>query len=166
MKNAPQPIPPGPGQETVWHYPRTPRVEPTTKRIQVIHADRIIVDTRDAYRVIERGHPPAYYVPPEAILFPCLQQTLQEFSCPFKGRAWLCNLEGPSFMVRHAAWSFIEVLPAYQAIQFYVAFHAHLLDQCLVEGERVTPQPGGYYGGWITADIVGPFKGGVGTLDW
>ncbi len=162
----PPPIPPGPGQESVWDYPRPPRIEPTSKRIQVFHQGHLIVDTREAYRVLETAHPPVYYVPPESVQLPCLQATFQEMECRWKGRAILCNVEGPGFHLRHAAWSFIDPMPAFLAIQYYIAFHAHLLEKCLVEGEQVAPQPGGYYGGWITADVVGPFKGDVGTLDW
>lgn len=162
----PKPIPPGPGQESVWDYPRPPRLEPTSKRIEVIHAGQTIADTREAYRVLETSHPPVYYLPPESIRPGVLQQTWHESWCEWKGRARYFNLVLDQLVVPRAAWSYTDPTPGFQAIQFYLAFYAGLLDECRVNGEKVAPQPGGFYGGWITRDVVGPFKGDVGTLHW
>ena len=161
-----QRIEPGPGQESVWDYPRPPRLEDTDKHIQVVFAGVVIADTHRAKRVLETSHPPVYYIPPEDIRMEYLQRTDRTSWCEWKGQAryYSVNVDG-----RHAAntaWFYPVPQPAYAAIRNHVAFYPQHMDACYVDGEKVKPQPGGFYGGWITDDIAGPFKGGPGTVGW
>ena len=157
---------PGPGQESVWDYPRPPRVEDSTKHVQVVFGGVIIADTRRARRVLETSHPPVYYIPPEDIKLEYLEQTQKTTWCEWKGRARYYTVIVGDEQARDSAWFYPDPVPAYTAIKDYVAFYPQYMDACYVDGERVQPQPGGFYGGWITSDIVGPFKGGVGTAGW
>jgi uncharacterized protein (DUF427 family) len=157
---------PAPGQESVWDYPCPPRVEPTSKRIEVVSAGELIVDTREAYRLLEMAHPPVYFVPPDAVRPGVLQLTFHEDYCSVMGLRRFFNVTVGGHVAPRAALSYTVTKPPYQAIQFYLAFYAGLMDECRVNGERVRPQDGGHYAGWITQDLTGPFKGGVGTLDW
>jgi uncharacterized protein (DUF427 family) len=159
-------IEPGPGQESVWDYPRPPRVEDSTKHVQVVFGGVIIADTRRARRVLETSHPPVYYIPPEDIKLEYLEQTQKTTWCEWKGRARYLTVTVGDQQTRESAWFYPDPIPAYAAIRDYVAFYPQHMDACYVGGEAVQPQPGGFYGGWITSDIVGPFKGGVGTAGW
>ena len=164
--NKPNRIQRGPGQESVWDYPRPPRVEPTGKHIQVILNGAVVAGTRRAQRVLETSHPPAYYIPPEDIRMEFLTQTSQATWCEWKGQAAYYSIGVGDRVVANAAWSYPHPAPGYAAIQDHIAFYPHLMDACTVDGERVQPQPGGFYGGWITRDIVGPFKGEAGSWGW
>ena len=157
---------PNPGQESVWDYPRPPRLEPTTRLLQVRFAGELIAETRRGFRVLETSHPPVYYFPPEDIHGQFLKPVGGSSFCEFKGLAGYYDLQVGDRLASHAAWYYIDPTPAFAAIQGYVAFYAGKTDGCFVDGERVTPQPGGFYGGWITADVVGPFKGGPGSMGW
>jgi uncharacterized protein (DUF427 family) len=159
-------VEPGPGQESVWDYPRPPRVEDSPKHIQVIFAGLTIADSRRAKRVLETSHPPVYYIPPEDILMEYLERTDQASWCEWKGRAGYYTVTVKDRRASNAAWFYPDPEPAYQSIRNHVAFYPQLMDACTVDGERVLPQPGDFYGGWITSDIVGPFKGGPGTTGW
>jgi uncharacterized protein (DUF427 family) len=161
-----QRVPPGPGQESVWDYPRPPRVEATTRRLRVIFGGVVIADTRRGYRVLETSHPPVYYIPPADILMQHLAPTPQSSFCEFKGQAGYYTLAAGGKRAENAAWSYPDPTPAFAAIKDAVAFYADKMDACYVDDEQVMPQPGGFYGGWITADVVGPFKGGPGTWGW
>lgn len=162
----PQPIPPQSGQESVWDYPRPPRLEPTTKHIRVVFNGVVIADTRRAWRVLETSHPPVYYIPPEDIRREYLRPGVGRSFCEWKGAAGYYTLEVNGRRAENVAWFYPNPTPAFAAIGNHVAFYAAPMDSCTVDGERVTPQPGGFYGGWITADIVGPFKGEPGTMGW
>jgi uncharacterized protein (DUF427 family) len=161
-----QPIEPSQGQESVWDYPRPPRLEATNKRLQIIFREIAIVDSQRGYRVLETSHPPVYYIPPEDIQMQYLEETQGQSFCEWKGLAQYYNLAIGDFRVPKAAWYYPNPTPAFQAIANYVAFYADPMDDCYVNGEKVRPQPGGFYGGWITNDIVGPFKGELGTWGW
>lgn len=161
-----QPEKPNPNQESVWDYPRPPRVEPTAKRVRIVFHDIVIVDTTRALRVLETSHPPSYYLPQTDILMHYLQPTSRRTVCEFKGAASYWTLQIGERTVLNAAWSYRDPLPAYQAIQNHLAFYPSLMDACYVDEERVIAQSGDFYGGWITSDIVGPFKGGPGTWGW
>ncbi len=162
----PRPIPPEPGQESVWDYPRPPRLEPTSKTIQIVVQDVIIADTSRAQRVLETSHPPVYYIPPEDIRQDCLVKMPQTTYCEWKGRGAYYSVVVGDRQLINVAWYYPEPTPAFAAIQNYVAFYAAPMDACYVDGEKVTPQPGNFYGGWITSDIVGPFKGIEGSWGW
>lgn len=154
-------IEPGPGQESAWDYPRPPRVEPTSRRIRVEVGGEVIVDTTRALRVLETSHPPAYYVPVEDVREGALERTGRTSFCEWKGRAHYFAVTGGPRVERDAAWGYDD-----GPLQGRVAFYAHRADGCFVDGERVTPQEGEFYGGWITSDVVGPFKGGPDTWGW
>lgn len=156
----------GPGQESVWDYPRPPRVEPTPKLVRIVFNGVAIAETRRAVRVLETSHPPVYYLPPDDIRMDYLTATSRSSFCEFKGTARYWTLRAGDRTAENVAWSYPNPAPGFEAIRDYLAFYAAPMDECTVDGERVTPQPGGFYGGWITSDIVGPFKGGPGTLGW
>lgn len=162
----PRPIPPEPGQESVWDYPRPPRLEPTSKHIRIMVQDVIIADTCRAQRVLETSHPPVYYIPPEDIRQDYLVKMPQTTYCEWKGRGAYYSVVVGDRQLINVAWYYPEPTPAFAAIQNYVAFYAEPMDACYVDGEKVTPQPGNFYGGWITSDIVGPFKGIEGSWGW
>lgn len=159
----PQPIPPNHDQESVWDYPRPPRLEASNKHIQIIFNAATIVDTTNAYRVLETSHPPTYYLPPDDIQMQYLQPSARQTFCEWKGSGSYYNVVVGDQILTDVAWYYANPTPQFQAIQNYVAFYAAPMDRCLVNGEVVTPQPGQFYGGWITSDIVGPFKGEPGS---
>lgn len=154
------------GQESVWDYPRPPRLEDSPKHIQIIFNGVAIADTHAAKRVLETSHPPVYYIPPEDIKMEYLIRTPQGSFCEWKGRAIYYTVVVGEKQVVNAAWSYPEPTPEFASIKDYLAFYAHLMDACYIDGEQVQPQPGNFYGGWSTKDIVGPFKGGPGTWGW
>lgn len=162
----PQPIQPAPGQESVWDYPRPPRLEPTAKHIQIIFNGVMIADTHQAYRVLETSHPPVYYLPPADIQMVYLTPGSGSSWCEWKGPARYYTLTIGPKQAKNVAWYYPHPTPHFTAIKNYVAFYAAPMDACLVDGEKVRPQPGQFYGGWITHDIVGPFKGEPGTMGW
>lgn len=155
-----------PGQESVWDYPRPPRLESTSRRIQVVFQGITIADTRGALRVLETSHPPVYYIPPEDILMGYLHPSDRTTFCEWKGRAAYYHIVVGEFRAVDAAWYYPNPTPPFSALKDHVAFYPQLMEACYVDGERVQPQPGGFYGGWITSDIAGPFKGEPGTAGW
>jgi len=157
---------PPPGQESVWDYPRPPRLEPTTKRIQVIFAGVSIADTTRAWRVLETSHPPVYYLPPDDVRSDLLLRSVRTSLCEWKGRAAYWSVVVGERTARDAVFGYPQPSAAFHAIRGHVAFYAGAMDACTVDDELVTPQPGHFYAGWITRDIVGPFKGGPGTAGW
>jgi uncharacterized protein (DUF427 family) len=159
-------FPPQPGQESVWDYPRPPRLENTDRHIKVMVGGQIIAETRRAKRVLETSHPPVYYFPPEDVKMEVLRPAVGKTWCEFKGQAFYYDLTIEDRVILRAAWFYPNPSPGYEGIQKYIAFYPSKLDQCTVDGEIVIAQEGDFYGGWITADIVGPFKGGPGTLGW
>ncbi len=159
-------LPPGPGQSSVWDYPRPPRLEPTTKRLRVITAGLVIADTRRGYRVLETSHPPVYYLPPADIQMHYLVPASGGSWCEWKGAASYFTLQLGGRSVPNVAWAYAAPSAAFAAISGYLAFYPALVDACFVDDEQVTPQPGGFYGGWITSDMTGPFKGGPGSAGW
>jgi uncharacterized protein (DUF427 family) len=159
-------IEPGLGQESVWDYPRPPRVEETARHVQVVFTGKVIADTRRARRVLETSHPPVYYIPTADIRLEYLTETGCHTWCEWKGQAVYYSLSVAGKQVENAAWCYPDPTPGYEAIQGYMAFYPGKMDACYVDGEQVQAQPGDFYGGWITRDIVGPFKGGSGTVGW
>jgi uncharacterized protein (DUF427 family) len=157
---------PGPGQESVWDYPRPPRVEDSSKHIQVIYNGVVVADTYRAKRVLETSHPPVYYIPPEDIKMEHLTPTGRATWCEWKGQAAYYILRVGKRQTPNAAWFYPRPSAGFDSLKNYVAFYPGLMDACFVNGERVQAQAGDFYGGWITADIVGPFKGGPGTRGW
>ncbi|MGL5875740.1 MAG: DUF427 domain-containing protein [Xenococcaceae cyanobacterium] len=162
----PQRIEPQPGQESVWDYPRPPRLELVSKRIKIIFNEVAIADTQNAYRVLETSHPPVYYLPPEDIKMEYLQLADGQSFCEWKGLAGYYNVMVGDKQVLKAAWFYPQPTPDFAAIKDYLAFYPGAMDACYINDEKVTPQPGNFYGGWITSDIVGPFKGEPGSWGW
>jgi uncharacterized protein (DUF427 family) len=162
----PHRIPPLPGQESVWDYPRPPRHEPVSRRIRIIFNGAMIVDTVGARRVLETSHPPVYYIPPSDILPGALVPAAGTTWCEWKGQAAYFSLAVGQRRVERVAWSYLNPTPAFVAIAGYVAFYAGPMDACFVGEEKVRPQPGNFYGGWITSDVVGPFKGEPDSAGW
>lgn len=159
-------IPPEPGQESVWDYPRPPRLEDCSKHIQILFNGVTIADTRQAKRVLETSHPPVYYIPPDDIQQDYLVSSPRTTFCEWKGRGAYYSLVVGDKRLEDGAWYYPDPTPAFISMKNYVAFYPAPMDGCYVDGEKVTPQPGNFYGGWITHDIVGPFKGGPGTWGW
>lgn len=162
----PRPHPPGPGQESVWDYPRPPRVERFTARVTVELGGEVVAATDHGWRVLETSHPPTYYLPRDAFADGVLRDAAGASWCEWKGRARYFDLVSPARVAEKAAWSYPDPAPGFEPIRDAVAVMAGLVDRCTVDGETVTPQPGGFYGGWITAAVAGPFKGGPGSLGW
>jgi uncharacterized protein (DUF427 family) len=162
----PKPTKPAAGQESVWDYPRPPRLEQVRERLRVVFNGKPIADTVKGFRVLETTHPPVYYIPPEDIAQHCLQAVPGSSWCEFKGEAAYWSLDVDGKRCENAAWSYPRPSPAFAQIAGYLAFYASRVDACWVGEERVQPQQGDFYGGWITSRIVGPFKGGAGTRGW
>lgn len=162
----PRPITPAPGQESVWDYPRPPRVEPVTERVTIRLGGELIADTHRAMRVLETSHPPVYYVP-IADFAPGALTDAPGFSfCEFKGAARYLDVRGGGVVREGAAWNYPDPSRGFEALADRVAVYAGPMDECTVGGEVVVPQPGGFYGGWITSSVVGPFKGLPGSMGW
>jgi uncharacterized protein (DUF427 family) len=157
---------PGVGQESVWDYPRPPRVEDTTRHITVVFNGVVVADTTRAKRMLETSHPPTYYLPPEDVRLDLFTPTTRQTVCEWKGCARYYTITANGRAAPNAAWSYPAPQPPYEELAGYVAIYPHVMDACLVDGERARPQPGKFYGGWITADVVGPFKGELETWDW
>ena len=154
------------GQESVWDYPRPPRLEKVSERLRVMFNGKTIADTVAGYRVLETSHPPVYYIPPDDIDRQYLLTASGSSWCEFKGHAKYWSLDVDGRRAENAAWSYPAASRAFIDIAGYVAFYASKVEACWVGEERVQPQQGDFYGGWITSRIVGPFKGGTGTQGW
>jgi uncharacterized protein (DUF427 family) len=154
--------------ESVWDYPRPPRVERSDRRIRVVLGGATIADTTRALRVLETSHPPVYYVPAEDVSAAAVSVAGGRTTfCEFKGSADYVDAIGPDgTRVPRAGWFYREPSPGFEAIRGAIAFYPALMDECSVDGEIVQAQEGDFYGGWVTADVTGPFKGGPGTHGW
>ncbi len=162
----PSPDPVAQDQESVWNYPRPPIAEETSRRIQIVHHGAWLADTRAGVRTLETSHPPTYYIPQADIAMSLLTMTDRTSFCEWKGHAvyWTVAIEGSIF--RDVGWSYPEPTRGFQLLRNHIAFYAAPFEQCLVDDFTVIPQPGGFYGGWITPDVVGPFKGVPGSNHW
>ncbi|MGA8210075.1 MAG: DUF427 domain-containing protein [Nocardioidaceae bacterium] len=162
----PLPDPPGPGQESVWAYPRPPRLERTRSRIEVVLGGHVIAATGTALRVLETSHPPTYYLPRSCFVDGALRPAGDGTVCEWKGRASYADVVGGDLVAPRAAWHYPDPTPAFAAIRDHVALYPGAMERCTVDGQLVTPQPGGFYGGWVTSSVTGPFKGGPGSMWW
>jgi uncharacterized protein (DUF427 family) len=159
-------VPPGPGQESVWDYPRPPRVEETSRRVQVTFGGLLVAETTAAKRVLETSHPPVYYIPPEDVRRDVLRPAGGGSECEWKGAASYFDLVAGDGTVPRSAWTYAQPSQGFEAIRDHVAVYPGRLDRCTVDGEVVEAQPGDFYGGWITSRVTGPFKGAPGTSGW
>jgi uncharacterized protein (DUF427 family) len=162
----PEPEPVGPGQESAWAYPRPPLLEPTSAHLVVVLGGVTIADTTHAYRVLETSHPPNYYFPPDDVLPGVLERAPGSSFCEWKGRAHYFTARSGERIATEAAWAYATPSAAFAPLRHHVAFYAGRMDACFVDDELVVPQPGGFYGGWITPELVGPFKGEPGSEGW
>ena len=150
----------------MWSYPRPPRLERTDAHLKIVLGGVVIAETREAFRVLETSHPPNYYVPPGDVLPGVMEPAAGTSFCEFKGRASYWNVRGGDRVAPESAWSYATPSPAFADLRDHYAFYADRMDACYVDGELVQPQPGGFYGGWITSRVAGPFKGVPGSRGW
>ena len=159
--------------ESVWDYPRPPRLEPAKRHLRITHCGIVIAETSRGLRILETSHPPVYYIPPADIAMRFLLPSPRRSSfCEFKGSAGYWTVDVSAVTSRDgavspdAAWSYARPASGYADLRDHLAFYATRVDECTVDGERVDPQEGDFYGGWITSQVKGPFKGAPGTLGW
>jgi uncharacterized protein (DUF427 family) len=164
MKIAPEPT--GPGQESVWSYPRPAVAEPSPRHLKIIHRDVIIAYTQKSICTLETSHPPSYYFPPDDIARFVLKPSRHRTFCEWKGEAVYFDVVIHQETLRDVAWSYPDPTRTFRPLRDYIAFYAWPFDGCFVDDERVTPQPGRFYGGWISRHVAGPFKGAPGTNFW
>jgi len=157
---------PGLGQESVWDYPRPPRVEPVPERLRVVVDGEVIADTINGLRVLETAGAPVYYFPPADVRMDRLAPSPHGSYCEWKGSAAYVTYVGPTRRIDEVGWAYPAPTPGYEAIAGHLAFYAGRVDEAWVGEERATPQPGGFYGGWVTSRIVGPIKGVPGSFGW
>jgi len=159
-------IEPGPGQESVWDYPRPPAIEPVEERLRVVFNGVTIADTTNAFRILETSHPPTYYLPPTDIEMDHLQRESRTSMCEYKGRAVYYGVTVGNRTAQQAAWAYPSPSGRYADLADHISFYASKMDECYVGDKQVQAQEGDFYGGWITDSVVGPFKGGPGTIGW
>jgi len=162
----PRRIESGPGQESVWDYPRPPRVEPGTMHVVVQFAGRVIADTRRPVRVLETSQAPGFYLPAADVDMSALVSSARRSTCEWKGVAAYFSVQVGERTASDVAWSYPGPWPGFEAIAGHIAFYAQHMDACSVDGETVQANDGGFYGGWVTSKVVGPFKGGAGSWGW
>lgn len=162
----PTPVTPAAGQESVWDYPRPPRLERFAGSVTVELGGTTIASTDHAWRVLETSHPPTYYLPRDSFVEGVLRETSGSSWCEWKGQATYYDLVTDTRSAPRAAWTYPNPSRGFEPIAGAIAVMAALVDRCTVNGEQVVPQPGGFYGGWVTSWIVGPFKGIPGSMNW
>ncbi|MEO0982905.1 MAG: DUF427 domain-containing protein [Pseudomonadota bacterium] len=162
--------PPGPGQESVWDYPRPPRLERLNRTVSVAWRGETVAEGGDVARIVETSGAPVYYLPPDAVRTDLLQDADHVTLCEWKGAAVHYDLVLGDARSRHAVFAYPEPLTdlgqGYEAIAGWFAFYPSRVDECRLDGANVEPQPGGFYAGWVTPDLAGPIKGAPGTEGW
>lgn len=166
MPPRPVPEPTVPGQESVWDYPRPPAIRAGTQQVVVVLGGVQICETKAGWQVLETSHPPTYYLPRSAFRPGALVPASGHSFCEWKGQASYLDIVGGEKVASRAGWYYPTPDPAYAALIGHVAVYAGAMDRCLVDGELVVPQPGGFYAGWITSAVRGPFKGIPGSTGW
>ena len=157
---------PGPGQESVWDYPRPPQLEADSRHVVVMLGDTVIADTHRAHRVLETSHPPSFYLPRDDVRMEHLRQEAGLSRCEWKGEATYWSVVTPDGRVlSKVGWAYDRPFPEFGPIRGYLSFYPAALE-CYVDDQRVQPQAGGFYGGWVTPELVGPFKGEPGSAAW
>ena len=156
---------PGPGQESVWDYPRPPAYVADDRRVEIWAGDRLIAASQQAIRALETGSPPAFYLPAGAFDRQWLRPSAHQSFCEWKGQANYYDVVTPTLDLKAAVWCYADPLAGAEAIAGYLSVYPESL-QCFVGGEAVVPQRGEYYGGWVTSELVGPWKGEPGTSHW
>jgi len=167
MPDVPDVAPNGKIVESVWEYPRPPRLERVEWRIRVVHADCVVVDAPWAVRILETSQAPAYYVAEEFVNSQCVRPSDHHTFCEWKGIAHYCDVvAGDGAVARRAGWTYPEPTGRFATLAGMWAFYAQAVDSCYVDDERVESNEGSFYGGWVTANVTGPFKGGPGSALW
>ena len=159
-------VQPGPGQESVWDYPRPPALVPSSEHVRVVLGGVVIADTRSALRILETSHPPTYYLPVGDFRTGALRAAPGSSYCEWKGMASYVDLVGGDQVAPRAGWYYPSPTADYVALADHVAVYPGAVEACTVDGEVVRAQPGDFYGGWVTDRVVGPFKGEPGTRFW
>ncbi|MGD2058829.1 MAG: DUF427 domain-containing protein [Anaerolineales bacterium] len=163
MKPVPQK--PAAGQESVWDYPRPPRLDHSGELVKVIYKGQTIAETSRSVRILETSLAPSYYIPPEDVNFENLKRRQRTTWCEWKGQAHYFDVVVGEATAANAGWAYPDPTSPYEEIRDYLSFYPSRVD-CFVDGEMAEPQPGGFYGGWVTSKVVGPFKGEPGTERW
>ncbi len=164
MRPLPDPI--GSGQESVWSYPRPPIVVPSSRLVVVRFGGVVVCETRRAVRLLETSHPPTWYLPRADFKAGSLREASGSSFCEWKGSASYLDIVAGAHVAARKAWTYLAPTPPFAVLKDHVALYAAAMEACFVDGERVRPQPGSFYGGWITDDVVGPFKGIPGSMGW
>lgn len=162
----PRPDPVQPGQRSVWDFPRPAIAEPCAAHIRIKHRGVIVAETRNAICTYETSHPPSYYIPPQDIAPGLLRRASGSSYCEWKGAASYWDVIIGDEVLQRVGWSYASPTASFAILRDHIAFYAGPFDKCTVDGETVIPQPGAFYGGWITSGFAGPFKGGPGTMGW
>jgi uncharacterized protein (DUF427 family) len=152
--------------ESVWDFPRPPHLERVDWRVRVLHAGVTIVDAPHAIRILETSQPPAYYVAAEFVDFAHLETSERRTFCEWKGVAEYADIVVGDERVADAGWTYPSPTASSAAVRGHWAFYAQQADECWIDDERVTSNEGSFYGGWVTANVTGPFKGAPGTSHW
>lgn len=152
--------------ESVWDFPRPPRLERVEWRVRVAHAGSTVVDAPHALRVLETSQPPAYYVAAEFVDLDLLSPSEHRTFCEWKGVAEYSDIVVGDVRVADAGWTYTEPSARFAEVTNHWAFYAQKVDECWIDDERVTSNEGSFYGGWVTANVTGPFKGAPGTSHW
>ncbi len=162
----PKPDPVGPGQESVWAYPRPPRLDRSAEPVEVHLGGVVVARSSATLRVLETSHPPTYYLPRPAFADGVLRPAAGTSYCEWKGQACYLDLVAGDRTAERAAWTYPHPTPGFEELLDHLAVMPAAVDACFVAGERVVPQQGGFYGGWVTSRVTGPFKGGPGSRGW
>lgn len=163
---SPQPVKPNSGQESVWSYPRPPALEVTKRHVRIVVNGRVVAETRRPALVKETSHPPVYFIPPEDVNGDLVRPSKKSSFCEWKGQAIYYDVVVGDKVIKDVAFSYPSPTERFEAVRDWISFYAGPMDEVTVDGEQVIPQEGGFYSGWITRDVVGPFKGGPGTWGW
>jgi uncharacterized protein (DUF427 family) len=155
-----------PGQESVWDYPRPAVMRPSPRHLRIVHKGAVLAETRRGVETLETSHPPSYYFPVADIAAGALRPLAKRSLCEWKGQARYFDVLIGGARLAAMAWCYDRPTPAFAGLVGHVAFYAAGFEECTVDGERVVPQPGGFYGGWVTSHVAGPFKGGPGSQFW
>ena len=153
-------------EESVWDYPRPPKLENQKGHVRIVHSGIIVADSNKALRILETSHPPTVYIPFADLNLDILSENNNQSFCEFKGRANYFDLALNGQNYPNVAWFYKNPSKGYEGLKDHAAFYASRLDECYIDEERVKSQEGDFYGGWITSNIKGPFKGGAGTFGW
>ena len=163
---SPRSDPVGAGQISVWSFPRPAIAQRCASHVVIEHCGTIVANTRASVRTLETSHSPSYYIPPEDIAPGMLCHANGSSFCEWKGTAVYWDVVIGDLVLSRAGWSYPDPSPAFAILRNHVAFYAAPFKRCSIDGQAVIPQPGNFYGGWVTPDLAEPFKGSAGSMGW